>query len=445
MNRKRCLTGLGWIWKCADDVFVSQPLIEYLRQIPDYRCARKHKHDLTETLLCLIIGVAVGRTSIRRSLNWCKSNISWLRKFMKLKNGIASPSTVSRMLSRIDEELALYGFMEWIGEIVDTRGKHLAIDVKALRGATEKTKTFKSPMVMNVIETETDLVLAQFPMKDKTCEITEIPKALEMFRLEGSTVTIDAIGTQTTIMKQILKQGGHFVLCVKKNQPEAEKEINEFMKQMGKDYCKRQKDSSAAVKYPEMMDKYTEHSTFEHGHGRTDYRTSRACTDPSILTKTQDEWPFIKTIGQTCQVRIETVRDSKGNDITPSKVEFLKAGSRRNPIPVNTDGAGKDIQCMGMISDMELDAQTMGKIKRKHWAVENELHHVLDDSFREDRSPARTSRNMLALIRKYAYNLLRLAMLESSERLLMTEMMDRFADDSQLREKYVFKCIPHLN
>lgn len=46
--------------------------------------------------------------------------------------------------------------------------------------------------------------------------------------------------------------------------------------------------------------------------------------------------------------------------------------------------------------------------------VENELHHVLDDSFREDRSPARTSRNMLALIRKYAYNLLRLAMLESS-------------------------------
>lgn len=62
----------------------------------------------------------------------------------------------------------------------------------------------------------------------------------------------------------------------------------------------------------------------------------------------------------------------------------------------------------------ELDAQTMGKIKRKHWAVENELHHVLDDSFREDRSPARTSRNMLALIRKYAYNLLRLAMLEPS-------------------------------
>ena len=82
------------------------------------------------------------------------------------------------MLSGIDEELALYGFMEWIGEIVDTRGKHLAVDGKALRGATEKTKTFKSPMVMNVIETETDLVLAQFPMKDKTCEITEIPTAL---------------------------------------------------------------------------------------------------------------------------------------------------------------------------------------------------------------------------------------------------------------------------
>lgn len=36
-------------------------------------------------------------------------------------------------------------------------------------------------------------------------------------------------------------------------------------------------------------------------------------------------------------------------------------------------------------------------------------------------------------------------MLEPSERLLMTEMMDRFADDLQLREKYIFKGIPHLN
>lgn len=52
---------------------------------------------------------------------------------MELKYGIASPSTISRMLSGIDEELALCAFMEWIGEIVDSKNTHLAIDGKALR------------------------------------------------------------------------------------------------------------------------------------------------------------------------------------------------------------------------------------------------------------------------------------------------------------------------
>jgi len=55
---------------------------------------------------------------------------------MTLKNGVPSVSTVSRLMSSIDEELFLYAFMEWIGEILDSRGLHLIIDGKALRGAT---------------------------------------------------------------------------------------------------------------------------------------------------------------------------------------------------------------------------------------------------------------------------------------------------------------------
>ena len=67
---------------------------------------------------------------------------------MELKHGIASPSTITRMLCGIDEELALYAFMEWIGEIVDSKNTHLAIDGKGLRGATEKTKGAATPMLL---------------------------------------------------------------------------------------------------------------------------------------------------------------------------------------------------------------------------------------------------------------------------------------------------------
>lgn len=72
---------------------------------------------------------------------------------MELKYGIASPSTITRMLCGIDEELAMYAFIAWIGEIVDSRDTHLSIDGKALCGATEKTKGETTSMLLNVLET----------------------------------------------------------------------------------------------------------------------------------------------------------------------------------------------------------------------------------------------------------------------------------------------------
>ena len=122
---------------------------------------------------------------------------------MELKNGIASPPTISRMLGGIDEELALYAFMEWIGEIVDSKNTHLAIDGKALRGAAEKTKNAAAPMILNVVETVRGLVLTQLPIDSKTNEITAAPELLRLLDICGSTVTLDAIGTQTTIIEQI--------------------------------------------------------------------------------------------------------------------------------------------------------------------------------------------------------------------------------------------------
>ena len=65
------------------------------------------------------------------------------------------------------------------------------------------------------------------------------------------------------------------------------------------------------------------------------------------------------------------------------------------------------------------------RIKRMHWSIENRLHHVLEDTFREDRSPARKSRNTLSLIRKFAYNILRLAVYGTGLTTVMTEMMEK--------------------
>ncbi len=296
-------------------------------------------------------------------------------------------------------------------------------------------------MVMNAIDAATGLVLAQLPLQNKECEITAIPELLKALDIRGSTVTIDAIGTQTEIMKQILEQGGHFLLTVKMNQPQAYEEIMKYFKDMSENHEKGRKDPTYRPRHPEMQEKYEEVYYQEKNRERYENRWYRVCKDVTLLTRTQKEWTFIKTVGQVKQIRIPIERDEEGNDITPDVKSFLEKGSRRKRKPVTGDGENSDVQEVGIISDRELSAKEMGQIKRDHWSIENRVHHVLDDTFREDRSPAKKSKNNLALIRKISYNILRIAMLSESGSVIMTEMMDDFCDDHSLIEKYVFNGI----
>lgn len=61
--------------------------------------------------------------------------------------------------------------------------------------------------------------------------------------------------------------------------------------------------------------------------------------------------------------------------------------------------------------------------------IENGFHHVLDDTLREDRSPARKSKNNLSLLRKFVFNILQIAKIRGNYSYGFPEMMDDFADD----------------
>ena len=413
-----------------------------MRMVPDPRCKWKKKHDMAEVLTCLVAGYVTGHTTLRRCLAWCARHQKWLKKMgLGLQNGIASIATVSRMLSGMDEELFLFAFMEWIGEILDTKGLHLAIDGKAVRAAASKVRGMKAPMLLNAVDTATGLVLAQLPIQDKECEITKIPELLKLLDIRGSVITTDAIGTQTSIMEQIRGQGGHFLLMVKKNQPLSYEEIVRQFGELEKDRERVRRESAYRSQYPELMEKYDEAASFEKNRDRYENRKYQACSHPDIVSRTRKEWPFLKSVGCARQTRILMIRDADGADITPDEEAFREKGTFRQPKLEAGDHEWADVQTVGLISDMEMAAEEMGRCRREHWTVENRLHHVLDDTFREDRSPAKGSKNNLALIRKFAYNILRLAMLHLSTERPMTEMMDLFSDDGKLLERYLFKGI----
>ena len=405
----------------------------------DPRSPRAKKHDLAEVLTCIVAGYVTGHITLRRCLGWCRRHVKWLRKRgLSLKNGIASLSTVSRLLAGIDEELFLFVFIQWIGEIVQTKGVHLAVDGKAVKGAAAKVKGERAPMLLNVVEAATGLVLAHLPIPDKESEITSIPELLKYLNIQGSIITTDTLGTQTSVMEQVIRQGGHFVMMVKKNQPNSYEEIIRLFETIEKDRKRMATEPAYQSQYPELNQKYDEISCFEKNRDRYEYREYRIINDPACVSRAKKEWPFLKSVGYVEQTRIRLVRDREGNDITPDRETFRREGSSRQPSPRKGDEEKDDIQVVGIVSDMEMSAEDMGKCKRDHWSVENRLHHVLDDTFREDRSPAKKSKNNLALIRKFAYNLLRLAQIQKNLRLPMTEIMDLLCDDKVLLGKYIF-------
>lgn len=84
------------------------------------------------------------------------------------------------------------------------------------------------------------------------------------------------------------------------------------------------------------------------------------------------------------------------------------------------------------------------KKMRNHWRIENSLHHVLDELFHEDRSAARNSKNNMAVLRKFAYNILRLTIMAKKQEPGPTEMRDEFSDNLTLVETYVFREVAHL-
>lgn len=403
-----------------------------MKKVPDPRNKRKKMHDSAEILTYIILAYLCGRHSLRRALQWAENNIRYLKKYMKLRNGIASVSTVHRLLRDIDSEELNYIFMQWMAQLLKNRRLVISIDGKGLRGATDRISNGKTPYILNAIDVTTRLVIAQFPIAEKANEITEIPKLLGLLDLTGNIITIDAIGTQWKIMDIIAGNGGFYLLTVKENQPGLKEEIFGHFRTVKKRIAKGLKTAEE--------ERYECSSSCELNRGRIEYRKMEIIQDNPIAGKDELAYDDIRTIGIHEQIRIPIARDRDGNDITPDYNSFKaqaieRAKEKRKKERIYDD----EYLSEGMISNKEMTAEEMAQLKRDHWTIENNLHHVLDDLFREDRSSARVCKNNLSLIRKFCFNLCQVAIHNEYPNYGVTQMLDKFSDDKGLLAQYVFK------
>lgn len=329
---------------------------------------------------------------------------------MPFPNGVPSLSTMSRVLAAVDAEMVSLAIINWIGEISNTRGIHIAIDGKGLRAAAHKVRDERTPYILNAIDTASGLVVAQLPIQEKTNEAATVPAIMDLIEMEGSIVTIDAAGATERIMEAVCGNGGDFVLQVKRNCPALYDELMGLFNGPAKE-----KEADEKAFQDKYGDCYSEARTSEKNRERYEYRECQSYSDAEGIRALQEERPHTACVGRSKQVRILQVQDSLGNDITPSLRDFWEGGSRKQPKPATGASLGDDIQMAGMISSRVLSAEGLMEYRRQHWAVETSLHYVLDEVFGEDKSTIRKGKNTISVLRKCAYNIARLLQMELLE------------------------------
>lgn len=313
-------------------------------------------HDFREILVISIAAALSDCDTVEDIAYWAQSKEAWLRRFLVLKNGVPSEDTFLRVFRALDPKRFETVFRHWVSGIVGALGGTVAIDGKTVRGSGAGGEI---PIHMvSAFATELGLVLGQEKVADKSNEITAIPELLDALYIKGLLVSIDAMGCQKDIARQIVKQGGDYLLMVKGNQPTLMTAIETAFL----DHAQ----SEAADR----------HGLAEKSHGRITAQVAAILPAQGVVDLA--EWPQCQTIG-----RIDSIR--RIND----KVS--------------------DLERRYYISSRALSAPELLAAARAHWGVENRLHWILDVSFGEDGSTIRKDNapQNLSLLKKIVLNLLR--------------------------------------
>lgn len=339
---------------------------EHFYVLPDPRIERQKKHKLEDILTITICAVICGADNWNDIEDFGEAKESWFRTFLELPHGIPSHDTFGRVLAALDPDGFERCFQSWVADLAGTSaGKHIAIDGKAIRRSLDRANGKACIHLVSAWVCEDHAVFGQLAVDQKSNEITAIPKLLEMLKLKGSTVTIDAIGCQKEIARQIKEKGGDYVLALKGNQGTLHEDVTLFL------------DDALARHFAGVQHDFWEQT--EKGHGRLETRRVWCTEEVAWLTRRHPAWAGLASIAV-----VESRRQVGQEPASVERRYFISSLPGR---------------C----------ARHLGGVVREHWGVESRLHWSLDVCFGEDQSRARirNAAENLSRVRRIALLLLK--------------------------------------
>lgn len=331
----------------------------YLRKLRDPRAANC-SYPLEEILFVALAAVLCGAKGSTDMSDFGRRRIDLLRRFVPLANGVPSHDVFSDVFRMLEPRSFEQMFRQFVAAFAKFHGLDLkgvlAVDGKSLCGAYERGKSALPMHLVNVFAAKARLAIAARKAPGRN-ESEAALQVLQMLRLKHKIITADALFCSRPFAGAVLERGGNFVLALKKNQSKLYAEVEAS-------FARRSERDTAEESEPVL-------------HDRREKR--RASVMRNTTLSGAHKFPGIAAIG-----KITSWRRAKGEPAEKPSIRYFVLSSY-------------------------LPAKRLLDIVRSHWAVENQMHWILDVVFAEDANRARKddAPENMAILRRLALNILR--------------------------------------
>jgi len=326
-----------------------EEVVPHFESLEDPRSPINRRHPLVSVVVIALLAILAGANGPTAIAAWARLKREFLLQSLHLPHGIPCKDVFRRVLMLLKPAAFQACFANWLQSLrltaADRAGvEHevLAVDGKVARRSHDRQHGLGALHAVTVWASELGLALGQVACADKSNEITAIPEVLRLVDVRGTIITIDAMGTQKAIAKQIKDSEADYVLPLKENHATLHQAVLDyFTEQLDNDF--------AGVKVGRYQ-------TSETGHGRQETRTYFQVPAPKGLPGLE-QWEGLKSLGMVVS---ECIREGQ-----------------------------EAIEVRYYISSLKMGVKLFAHAVRSHGGVENGCHWSLDIIYREDESRIR--------------------------------------------------------
>lgn len=341
----------------------------HFEELDDPRSTVNRRYPLPSVMTIAIMAILAGASGPTGIARWAEAKESLLADLLDLPFGVPRKDVFQRLFAVLNPAGFQACFAKWLESLQHKAAKannvdrpHFAIDGKTLRRSHDKKNGLGPLHSVSVWASEMGLTLAQVATDEKSNEITAIPEVLRLVDLNGAIITIDAMGAQKKIAKQIVDGGGDYVLGLKGNQSTTHQSVIDHV------------DEHIETGFANVSSRT--HMTKEKGHGREETRIYTQMPAPKHLPGLSS-WPGLATIVVVMSICIRAGKETRHTRY--------------------------------YLSSLPMGVKRVAEVIRGHWTIENSCHWSLDVTYREDDSRIRgeSVRENFAWLNRVALSLIK--------------------------------------